>query len=389
MKKVFSLLLIAALSASALTACGNNSAGVVSAPPSGTQSANVSNVIEETGITYPIEVESDCGTAVIEDEVEAIAVFDLGMLDILDTMGYGDRVVAVTHGVTFPDYLSPYESEQYVNLGGFKTWDEDALVQSNPDLILAGFRQNSSIDTVNAIAPTLYFGPASEDGGSYLSVLERRINAIAAIFGEAEEAEEYLSQINEKVEKIKAFTAENEISFINVTVENGGLSVSGGNGNAFLTNDLGLVNLYESTGEENVRGGSGKGGGGDTAEGGEGGRGGDAESGSGGRTEGEVSEGGPGGETEEDTGAQTAETVAYISEKNPTYIFVFDKDAAEHEEGQPTAQEVIKGAGLEGTDADQNDRIVYLDDSVWYSAEGGLRATIQQLDMLLALFDLA
>ena len=123
---------------------------------------------------------------------------------------------------------------------------------------------------------------------------------------------------------------------------------------------------------------------------GEGGRGGiPEEGGSGGRTEGEAAEGGPGGETEEDTSIQTAETVAYITEKNPTYVFVFDKDAAEREEGQPTAQEVIDGAGLESMDAYQNNHIVYLDDSVWYSAEGGLRSTIEQLDMLLALFDLA
>lgn len=206
MKKFFSLLLIAAFAVSALTACGSNDSGAVSPTPGVTQPGNVSDGGEETGPAYPIEVESDCGVAVIEDEIEAIAVFDLGMLDILDTMGYGDRVVAVTHGVTFPDYLSQYESDRYVNLGGFKVWDEEALVDSNPDLIFAGFRQNNSIDTVSAIAPTLYFGPASEDGGSYISVLERRINAIAAIFGEAEEAEEYLAQINEKVEKIKAYT---------------------------------------------------------------------------------------------------------------------------------------------------------------------------------------
>ena len=416
MKKFISLLLTAALLASALAACSSDNAQNSSTTP--TPDSNTSPASEqkpeEASIVYPVEIENNWGdgVTVIEKEPNAIAVFEVGMLDILDTLGYADRVVAVTHGVTFPEYLSGYMGDRYVNLGGFKDWDEEALIDSNPDLILAGFRQTKSIDTVTAIAPTLYFGETSEDSGdSHIAALEQRVNAVTALFGEAEEAEQYLSEINEKAAKIKEYTKDTEISFIIATAENGGITIGGiGSSSALLVNDLGLVNLYEDTGEGGGKGGQGGGPGGagggrgqgDAAEAGRG-QGDAAEAGRGqgdaaeaGRGQGDAAEAGRGQggaakeaeEPEEDNSAATAETAAYIIKKNPTYLFVFDKDAAELEDGQPSAREIIAGAGLESADAYQNDHIVYLDDAVWYSASGGLKSTVEQLDTLIELFGL-
>ncbi len=394
MKKFFSLLLVAALSVSVLTACGNSAAetkdndgAAAEATPEAVETQTAGN-----GITYPVEIENELGVTVIEDEVNAIAVFDLGMLDILDTLGYGDRVVAVTHGQSFPDYLAEYESDMYINLGGFKDWDAEALSDSNPDLIFAGFRQNKSIDTVTEIAPTLYFAEAGSDT-SLLDSLEQRVNAITALFGGEEEAKEYLEDIQEKVEAIQAYTADNEITFIVVTAENGAISLGGsGSGSAFLENDLGLISLYEDAGMDGEGKGGGRGGasqeaGLDEEAGGLDGevRGGLDESAEDVRgsdesedVRGQREEGG------EDSGEQTAETAAYILENAPDYVFVFDKDAAEAEEGQPSAQEIVEGTEL----ADSELNIIYLDDTVWSSASGGLKATGLQLDMLMELFGL-
>ena len=396
MKKFISLLLTAALLASALAACSSDNAQNSSTTP--TPDSNTSPASEqkpeEASIVYPVEIENNWGdgVTVIEKEPNAIAVFEVGMLDILDTLGYADRVVAVTHGVTFPEYLSGYMGDRYVNLGGFKDWDEEALIDSNPDLILAGFRQTKSIDTVTAIAPTLYFGETSEDSGdSHIAALEQRVNAVTALFGEAEEAEQYLSEINEKAAKIKEYTKDTEISFIIATAENGGITIGGiGSSSALLVNDLGLVNLYEDTGEGGGKGGQGGG------PGGAGGGRGQGDAAEAGRGQGDAAEAGRGQggavkeaeEPEEDNSAATAETAAYIIKKNPTYLFVFDKDAAELEDGQPSAREIIAGAGLESADAYQNDHIVYLDDAVWYSASGGLKSTVEQLDTLIELFGL-
>lgn len=305
MKKKMVFALAAALSLSSLTACADD--------------------------TYPIEVESSLGTTVIEDEVNAVAVFDLGMLDILDTLGFGDKVVAVTHGVAFPDYLSEYLGEYYIDLGGFKTWDEAALEESNPDLIFAGFRQNKSIDTVTAIAPTLYFEEPSAEDASFLDVVEQKVNAVTTIFGGEEKAAGYLEEIKENAEE--------------------------------------------------QRGGRGEG-----AEGREeGGREENAEEQRGGREEGAEGQEEARGEGEGDPTEQNAESAAYIIEQNPDYLLVFDKDAAEVEEDYTPAQEIIESVGLEGTNAYDNGRIVYLDNAVWYSAGGGLTAAIRQLDDVMEL----
>lgn len=399
MKKTFSMLLAAALCVSVFSACGNdaasktNSTAEVSTQAPDTQTATTqepdtqaSELSGAVSITYPVEIENELGVTVIESEPNAIAVFDVGMLDILDTLGFGDRVVAVTHGQAFPDYLSQYDGDMYVNLGGFKDWDEEALSNSNPDLIFAGFRQNKSIETVTAVAPTIYFTQAESAGTSYISALEQRIGGVTTLFGGEEEAERYLSEIREKVSKIQAFTAQNEVSFVMVSAENGALSM-GGAGDALLVTDLGLVNLYEDTG----MGGRGEG-----AEGGRGGAGGESEEGGregAGDEARSAAEGGAGGrmaegEEEVDTEAQTAETVAHLVETDPDYIFVFDKDAAEREEGQPSAEDIVAAAGMESVSAYENGNVICVDNTVWGSTTGGLRATIEQLDTLIELFGL-
>lgn len=195
MKKIFALLTVALLAIS-LAACGSEGAAQDGA-------ASQSAISESV---YPIEIESDCGTEVIEEEINAVAIFDLGMLDIMDTLGSGNKVVAVTHGLVFTDYLSDYEGEIYFNLGGFKEWDEEVLIQSNPDLIMAGFCQNMAIDTMTAIAPTIYFATSTE-GKSYIDALERRVAAITQIFGVEDEAEGYLEEIRDKLNTIKEYTA--------------------------------------------------------------------------------------------------------------------------------------------------------------------------------------
>lgn len=389
MKKFLALLLTGALVLGALSACGNTGSGADTKSPSAeTPPAQMSNETEDTGIVYPVEIENDWGdgVTVIETEPNAIAVFDVGMLDILDTLGFGDRVVAVTHGVVIPDYLSEYEGDRYVSLGGFKDWDEEALSNSNPDLIFAGFRQTKGIEAVDAVAPAIYFG--EDDEASYFEVLEKRVNAITALFGGEEKAQSYLAEIREKIAEIQEYTAGQEVTFLCVTVENGAMS-NEGNNTSLLEEDLGLVNLNDNQ-MDGKGGGEGRGAGGGPggSEGGQGGR--DEATAGGGRTEGEPTEGQRGeAEEEEEEADNTAEVVALILEKNPTYLFVYDKDAAELEEGQPSAQEVIESAGLETSDAYQNGNIVYVDGATWYSASGGLVSTVELLDTIQDLFGLA
>ncbi|MCD7761861.1 MAG: ABC transporter substrate-binding protein [Lachnospiraceae bacterium] len=339
---------------------------------------------------YPIEIESDWGTAVIESEVNAIAVYDLGMLDILDTLGFGDRVVAVTSGLAMPDYLSDYAGDFYVDLGGFKDWDQDALAECNPDLILAGFRQTKSVEVVDAVAPAIYFATGDVDSSeAYMAALEKRVHAITTLFGGEETAQEYLDQIQEMIDTVQSYTAENEVSFICVTCEDGGLSLGANNSNALLSGALGFISAYE---EE------------DNEEQGRGGDGGREESTDGEQEEdiseeavadGEIRGGGDGQdnasieeEESEDMTVQNAEVVQTITDAAPTYVFVFDKDAGENMAEAVSAQEVVKSTELADTELYQNGNIIYMDEALWYSADGGLTSTVMQLEQIIDLLGL-
>lgn len=426
MKKLFSLLLTAALCVGAFTGCGDSAASSEAANSAAAASVQTSQnddaasdaadpaaeAADTAAVTYPVEIENELGVTVLEEEPCAIAVFDVAMLDILDTLGYGDRVVAVTHGQAFPDYLAQYDSDLYVNLGGFKDWDEEALSNSNPDLIFAGFRQTKSIETVTAVAPTIYVAEKVDGSDSAVDALAYRVDVITSLYGGAENAETYLNEIREKVAKIQAYTAEHEVDFVIVTAENGALSL-GGNRADLLVNDLGMTSLNEDSETIGKGGEAAEGQGGNAGESLEGGRSEDAgESLEGGRSEdaGESLEGGHGGIgsdleggsgagesgerggealSEEDMAAQTAETVASLVELNPTYVFVFDKDASEREEGMTSAEDIVAAADMSALEAYQNGNVICVDNAIWSTASGGLRGMSQQLDTLMELFGLS
>lgn len=313
---------------------------------------------------YPIEIESDWGTAVIESEVNVIAVYDLGMLDILDTLGFGDYVVAVTSGLAMPDYLSDYVGDFYVDLGGFKDWDQDALAECNPDLILAGFRQTKSVEVVDAVAPAIYFATGDVDSSeAYMAALEKRVHAITTLFGGEETAQEYLDQIQEMIDTVQSYTVENEVSFICVTCEDGGLSLGANNSNALLSGALGFISAYEEDiSEEAVADGEIRGGGD-------------------GQDDASIEE-----EESEDMTVQNAEVVQTITDAAPTYVFVFDKDAGENMAEAVSAQEVVESTEL--TELYQNGNIIYMDEALWYSADGGLTSTVMQLEQIIDLLGL-
>ncbi len=390
MKKLLALLLALAMVLS-LTACGGSTDSDDSSAEEAADDAieetaeaeSESSADAENETIYPIEIESDWGTAVIESEVNAIAVFDIGMLDILDTLGFGDRVVAVTSGLAMPDYLSSYSGDSYVDLGGFKDWDQDALAESNPDLILAGFRQTKSVDVVDAIAPVIYFGTTDADTAeAYMAWLEDRVGAITTLFGGADEAQEYLDQIQEMIDAIQAYTSENEITFISVTCEDGGLSIGGNNSSALLGGVLGLVSAYEEEEDSGQERGGDTGSETETAS---------AESSDGEiRSEGRVEDESSSDELETvDVTEQNATVANTIIETAPTYVFVFDKDAGENMTDVETAQDAVESTELVNSDLYQEGRIVYMDEAVWYSADGGLTSTIMQLEQIMELFGIS
>ena len=144
MKKLTTLVLALAMVFS-LAACGNNNSGTTSKedthktekPKTVTiKSFNANN--EETDLEVPYDA-------------QRIAVMDMASLDILDSLGLGDRVVGSSS--TSLDYLQEYvTNDEIVDLGTIKEADMEAVMSCEPDVIFIGGRLAQSYDALSEIA---------------------------------------------------------------------------------------------------------------------------------------------------------------------------------------------------------------------------------------------
>ena len=127
MKKLTTLVLALAM-VFGLAACGNKNSGTTSKedtnktekPKTVTiKSFNANN--EETDLEVPYDA-------------QRIAVMDMAALDILDSLGLGDRVVGSSS--TSLDYLQEYvTNDEIADLGTIKEADMEAVMSCEPDVI--------------------------------------------------------------------------------------------------------------------------------------------------------------------------------------------------------------------------------------------------------------
>ena len=75
---------------------------------------------------------------------------------------------------------------------------------------------------------------------------------------------------------------------------------------------------------------------------------------------------------EESTTHGSSVSFESILDMNPDYIFVLDRDSAINAEGSRLAKDILDNEIIHKTNAYINERIIYLNPSVWYLAEGGL-----------------
>lgn len=323
MKKVNLFLTVAALlAAAALTACagGGKSAGQ-------TEAAGKENTKETITITGLNGRQED-----IELEVpfnpERIAVLDMAALDILDSLGLGDRVVG-TAGTTL-DYLQSYVTDSKVaNLGTIKEADLEAVMASEPDLIFIGGRLNQSYDALSEIAPVVYLAVDSELG--VVDSVRKNAGVIASIFGLEEKAEEKMAGFASRIEALKAIS-EGKTAVIGMSTS-GSFNVLGNDGRcSVIGREIGFDNLGQS----------------------------DVTS-----THGNES------------------SFELLVKMAPDYIFVMDRDAAIGTDGARLAKEIVENELVMGTEAYRNGNIIYLaNPAVWYTAEGGITALHVMLEDL-------
>lgn len=315
MKKMLALVSAMALSFGLATCAGAAQEDTTEAAASETvtiQSLNAAGEEEDMEVPY---------------DPQRIAILDMACLDILDTLGLGDRVVGSAS--TSLEYLQDYVTdENIVNLGTIKEADMEAVMACEPDVIFIGGRLASSYDALSEIAPVVYLSTNTELG--VVESVRKNASTIASMFGLESEVDGLMADFDDRIAALAEF-AEGKTAIVGMCTS-GSFNVLGNDGRCSL--------IGKEIGFENI-----------------------------------------GVDAEIDTATHGNEaSFEFIVDKNPDYIFVMDRDAAIGTDGAQLAQDIMENELVMGTEAYQNGNLIYLEHpAVWYTAEGGINA----LDVML------
>lgn len=261
-------------------------------------------------------------------EPQEVVVFDMGVLDTIDTLGAADAVAAVPQDF-LPDYLQTYAADGVEDAGTLFEPDYEAVDALQPDLIVVAGRSAEAYDDLSEIAPTLDLTLDTED---LVGSLEQQTQTIATVLGEEEAAQEALDALDAKVASVREQTASAGSGLVVLTT--GGELSAYGSGSRF-----GAV-VHDLLGVEPA----------------------DAD-------------------IEADTHGESV-TFEYVAETDPDWLFVVDRDAATGESDGGAAEAVLDNELVAGTTAWQEDQVVHLDPVTWYVVGSGLTAFGDMVDQV-------
>lgn len=310
MKKRFGLIAIVLVFAMALAACGGNNGGNKGGNASNTPSPSPS----EEAPASDIVVKHQLGETTVKANPSKVVVFDYGTLDTLDKLGVE---VASLPQAGVPAYLEKYKDAKYVNAGSLKEPDFETIHGITPDLIIISGRQSDAYDELNKIAPTIYMGV---DTNNYMESFKSNVHTLADIFGKQAEAEAALADIDATIKAVnEKATASGKNGLIILTNE-GKISAYGPGSRFGIIHDVFGVGAADPSIKVSTHGD-------------------------------EIS-------------------FEFISEKNPDYLFVVDRNAAIA--GEAAAKATVENDLVKNTNAFKEGNIVYLDPDFWYLSGGGL-----------------
>lgn len=246
MKKKIMTLALSAVMAVSLAACGagGNSDSSSSGSTSASGSSAVSDVSSGEEKPETITVKSlNANKEEVDLEVpydpERIAILDMACLDIIDSLGVGDRVVGSAG--TSLDYLQDYVTDQNIeNLGTIKEADMEAVMACEPDVIFIGGRLSSSYDTLSEIAPVVYLSTDTEIG--VVESVRKNASTIAAMFGLEDQVDELMADFDERIETLAAF-AEGKTAIVGMCTS-GSFNVLGNDGRcSMIGREIGFENV--------------------------------------------------------------------------------------------------------------------------------------------------
>lgn len=275
--------------------------------------------------TGDIEIVHELGTTSLSKNPKSIAVFDYGILDILDFMNVNVSGVPQT---SLPEYLSKYSDSKYINVGDLKAPNIETLFEMKPDLIIISGRQMDFYEQLSDIAPTLYM---PLDNSDYMTSFEKNCQILASIFDNDSILMDELDTIKSKLSDISKTVSDSGYNALVALSNNGDLSAYG------AVSRFGIIHKYMGFNEiEDIP----------------------------------------------DSTHGNSISYEYILNANPDYIFVVDRAAVAG--GDVSAKNSFNNDIIKATDAFKNDNIIFLDPAVWYTSVGGITSTNMMIDEVFA-----
>ena len=326
--KKYLVMALFAVSVLTMVGCGSSNKEEVSVETNVAQETVTITSLNGSGEKVELEVPFD---------PQRIAILDLASLDILDSLGLGDRVVGSAD--TSIDYLGDYaNNEEIANLGTIKEADMEAVMACEPDVIFIGGRLAASYDALSEIAPVVYLATDIELG--LVESVSQNATTIASMFGKEEEVAAKIAEFKTRVDALAA-VGKDQTALVGMCTS-GSFNLLGDTGRcSIIGNELGFNNIGTEFASSDKK-----------------------------------------GENKENTSSHGNESsFELIKSLNPQYIFVLDRDAAINTEGAQLAKDIMNNELVNATDAYKNGNVVYIENpAVWYTAEGGISA----MDIMLS-----
>lgn len=233
MKKRFLAILLSAVTALSLGACGA-AADLKNETADGKNMVTVTT-LDGSGAETELEVPF---------EPERIAVLDMAALDIVHNLGLGESVVGVPKASKV-DYLTEYlEDDEIVNLGTLKEVDMEALMACEPEVIFIGGRLGGQYEELSAIAPVIYMENDYEKG--LLRSLSDNVELVASLFGKEETAREKTADFFARTERIRE-AAQGKTAVIGLATSGGFNTLGNLSRGSLIGNEAGFENLADNT----------------------------------------------------------------------------------------------------------------------------------------------
>lgn len=341
MKRIFSLMTALALTFS-LAACTGSSAKQEADSSSATTSVSESvaeSTAPEQSKPETITIQAYNASGELADievpyDPERIAILDMAALDIVDTLGLGERIVG-SASVSI-DYLKDYNPDDsngaIVNLGNVKTADLEKVALCEPDVIFIGGRLSKNYEELEKIAPVVYLAVDYDKG--VLESTRDNAKTIASMFGKEADVDALFDGFQPRIDALKDILDGHEVL----------LGMYNSNALGLMDTKSQLNIIAKELGGKNL-----------------------------GETVGETSKSTHGDEASWET----------IIQLDPEYMFILDRSAAigAADEGLLSAREVIENDLIKQLKVYQEGKIIYLAHAnVWYTSTGG----VQSLDTMLS-----